>query len=95
MNEMMINRCVVCAHTNEMKSKSFPVVCPNLQMPCMAIDSKYVLNEEEAEKMIQVAAKNKGRAPMEYIDQTFLKNMRDGYHTILKSGIDITKMPVY
>lgn len=92
-NEQLVSICVVCAHANHSRGTGFPLVCPKLNMPCMALDSCHVLNNRQ--ELISVSEKNNGRLPLLYADEAFLDLMAQTCHQLVRLGVDVTKGTVY
>lgn len=92
-NEQLVSICVVCAHANHSRGTGFPLVCPKLNMPCMALDSCHLKNNQQ--ELISVAVKNNGRLPLLYADHAFLNVMANACHAFVRKGIDVTKGTVY
>ena len=92
-NEHLVSICVVCAHANHSRRTGFPLVCPKLKLPCMAIEPCHVQNNQQ--ELIQVASDNNGRLPLLYADELFLGVMAMACHELVKKGVDVTKGTVY
>lgn len=91
-NNMLVNICVVCSHTNQKNNNGFPLVCPQMKMPCFAIHPDYLFSKNN---LLMASLDFKGRVPMKFIDKEFLDSMNDGYDEIVKRGVDTTGKPVY
>lgn len=84
--------CVGCCQINSQNSKTLPLICPQINMPCMAIDPKYLIPKISEEMVIFLGEVNKDsekvRIPIDckYIDQDFVKTRCSAFTDLAKQG---------
>lgn len=84
--------CVTCCQVNSQNSKTLPLVCPKINMPCLAIDPKYIIPKISEEMVIFLSEFNEGngkaRIPIDckYIDSDFVKTRCNAFTELSKLG---------
>lgn len=79
--------CVACCKLNRENRKNLPFICPKTNMPCFAIDPKYLIPEMN-EKMLDMVSNNKSRLPIdsEYIDKHFVDTRCEVFEDLAQKG---------
>lgn len=84
--------CIGCCQINSQNSKTLPLICPRINMPCMAIEPKYLMPKISEEMVTFLGEVNKDsekvRIPIDckYIDQDFVKTRCSAFSDLAKQG---------
>lgn len=85
-NQQKVLICITCVKHNH--NKTFPVVCPRMKMPCMAIDPKYIqLGTPNPIEKLAPGINSEGRVTTPYIDPSFVQTMLKNFETLKAKGI--------
>ncbi len=103
-NPEYVQICITCCKINNENKKTLPMICPKIQMPCLAIEPKYLIPKIDENFIKYLAGYNiahntkENRVPIDskYIDKNFVESRCAAFDDLQKKGMKtIVAMEAY